>query len=117
MRSTVLATPSRLTRPAGVSHERAVGVALSWYGVLVTTYLMVALVLPADGAARHLMLTVGAGVGGALLCCALLISAVVITVRSAASRSAAVLGTQAAWAGTAGALAFLAGAALLWTGV
>jgi hypothetical protein len=115
MRSTVLDGPGASTSAAGVRHDRAVGVALCWYGAQVTAYLMMSLGLPMDRATRHLMLTVGAGVGGALLCCALLISAVMITVRSGRSRSAVALGTQAAWAGTAGALAFLAGAILLYT--
>jgi hypothetical protein len=109
-------------------HERALGVVLAWYSAVVTAYLGVAHALPAPGATgctelhcgpstRLLMLTVGAGVGLALLLCALLISAVVISVHADRARSAVVLGTAAAWTGLAGALMFLAAAVLLYTGL
>jgi hypothetical protein len=112
----------------GALHERALGVVLGWYGALILAYATVAHALPESSAdpmctplgcsrsVRHLMLTVGAGVGTALLLCALLISAVVVAVRADRARSGVVLGTSAACTGLAGALLFLVSAVLLYAG-
>jgi hypothetical protein len=121
---------ARIAPPARTAgnpvHERALGVVLAWYAAVVSAYLGTALTLPGatrctdvdcGPSTRLLMLTVGAGVGLALLLCALLISAVVISVRADRARSAVALGTAAAWTGLAGALAFLGAALLLYTGL
>jgi hypothetical protein len=124
MHSTLMTAPARpvpvRTAPArplppGVDGDRAAAIAVTWYGGLVAGYVVAALTLPV-GPVRHLMLTVGACVGVALLLCAVLISAVVICARAGQARSAAVLGAQAAWTGLAGALLFLGAAAVLYNG-
>jgi hypothetical protein len=124
MHSTLMTAPARpvpvRTYPAppmrpGVDGDRAASIAMTWHGGLVAGYVATALTLPV-GRVRHLMLTVGACVGVALLLCAVLISAVVICARADQARSAAVLGAQAAWTGLAGALLFLGAAAVLYNG-
>jgi hypothetical protein len=118
--------PTR-SAPAGGHHQRALGVALAWYAAMVAGYLGAALALPelsvactslhCARSARHLMLTVGAGVGLALLLCAALISVVVVSADACRARSAVALGTRAAGTGLGGALLFLAAAVLLHIGL